>query len=422
MAVIDVPSVSPWRSSADSSRPWQPKQGRRTLADLSPMVHCSIIGTCLTLAELRRLVRKLVSGSIESLSDHDVHTKAVRLASVQGVPSKLLNKALDEKHQAIIRRFNKAASEADIKAFWRAALQQGQIEGAYWAVVTHPLSSEAFFMKVFGEVHMLSHLVGSSNRVDIRRLIELEQENERLRRELDQAIAVMRTGLSRRDKQINELQLALASLADDRLAGDSSSDLAVELSTLRTTLTEMRRRMETATSRNERLKESLQHERRCTQESETKLEAALQGNEQLEKELRALENCMQRAVGQADLAQVSLDRSTILYVGGKSGSIQQLKAVVEAFNGVFLHHDGGQMQNMALLAGLISRSVCVFFPVDFVSHQAMFAIKRQCGLHQIPFIALQRSGAASLARGIEQFASSHPRPGTLSAVRPGVDA
>ena len=104
---------------------------------------------------------------MDDLSDHDLHTKAVRLASVQGVASKLLNKALDEKYAGVIRSFSKAANKSDVIAYWREALQRGQIEGAYWAVATHPLTSEAFFMKAFGEVHMLSHFVGASNRVDI---------------------------------------------------------------------------------------------------------------------------------------------------------------------------------------------------------------------------------------------------------------
>jgi hypothetical protein len=59
MLSADNPA-SPWRSSlADGAQAWQPKQARRTLVELSSMAHCSIIGTCLTLAELRKLVRKL---------------------------------------------------------------------------------------------------------------------------------------------------------------------------------------------------------------------------------------------------------------------------------------------------------------------------------------------------------------------------
>ena len=88
---------------------------------------------------------------------------------------------------------------------------------------------------------------------------------------------------------------------------------------------------------------------------------------------------------------------------GRSGTIPNLRDLVERLGGCFLHHDGGQTQNIGLLAGFIRRADCVFFPVDCVSHQAMFAVKRHCGLSRIPFVALHRSGSGSLMRGVEQF-------------------
>lgn len=53
---------------------------------------------------------------------------------------------------------------------------RGEISGAYWAVLTHPLTNHALVQDAFGEVHMLSHLVGRSLRADLRRLAELEAE------------------------------------------------------------------------------------------------------------------------------------------------------------------------------------------------------------------------------------------------------
>jgi hypothetical protein len=91
------------------------------------------------------------------------------------------------------------------------------------------------------------------------------------------------------------------------------------------------------------------------------------------------------------------------YVGGKSGSVRQLRNIVEKLDGSLLHHDGGQTQNTALLAGLVGQADCVFFPVDFVSHQAMYAVKRYCALKQVPFVALHRAGVASLMSGIQEF-------------------
>ena len=98
---------------------------------------------------------------------------------------------------------------------------------------------------------------------------------------------------------------------------------------------------------------------------------------------------------------------TILYVGGKSGSIDHLRSIVEMKQGTFLHHDGGQAQNISLMAGLVRRADCVFFPVDCVSHQAMYAVKKYCALSQIPFVPLHRAGAATFIRAIDEFVAAN---------------
>ena len=131
---------------------------------------------------------------------------------------------------------------------------------------------------------------------------------------------------------------------------------------------------------------------------QARLDTAEEVARQLEKDLQSLEEGMQAAAGE-DTPRISLASRTI--------------HLIETLGGSFLHHDGGQMQNISLLAGLVRRADCVFFPVDCVSHQAMFAVKRHCGLAQIPFIALHRSGSGSLMRGVEQFLNAQPRPSFL---------
>ena len=49
--------------------------------------------------------------------------------------------------------------------------------GPYWALMTHPRSTPALMVRAFGEVHMLSHLAGATNRADIRRLRKDRKNN-----------------------------------------------------------------------------------------------------------------------------------------------------------------------------------------------------------------------------------------------------
>src|SRR6516165_6583185 len=116
----------------------------------------------------------------ERESDHELHGRAVHLAGQKTLASKLLQKALDRRHRSAITQFSKAKSTDELLMLWDSAVRHAEIPGPYWAILTHPETTEDLVRKVFGEVHMLWHLVGAANRADIRRLRELEAENAAL--------------------------------------------------------------------------------------------------------------------------------------------------------------------------------------------------------------------------------------------------
>jgi hypothetical protein len=154
---------------------------RTRLAELDAHLHCSIIGTCLSTHELRKLVPKYTALDAQRASDLDIHHAAVELAIEGGAGGKALQKALDARYAVAVRRFA-AAREADaVFALWKEALANGDIPPAYWALMTHPATTMEVRQSAFGELHMLSHLVGAANRADLRRLVALEAENAELR-------------------------------------------------------------------------------------------------------------------------------------------------------------------------------------------------------------------------------------------------
>ena len=94
---------------------------------------------------------------------------------------------------------------------WQAAVRRGDIPGAYWATLTHPLTNQAIVREAFGEVHMLSHLVGSANRADIRRLCVLEADKAALEAKVERQQQALHEAVVSRDTQIRELRQALGS-------------------------------------------------------------------------------------------------------------------------------------------------------------------------------------------------------------------
>src|SRR5271163_2985567 len=187
--------ATPHREASDL-----PGDRRTKIWELSGSLHCSIIGTCLTASELRRFFIRFGDGDARAASDHDLHKLGVVAASRREDGGKLLNKALDKRHEGAIRRFAKAETTIQLRALWKQALDQGEIAGPYFALLTHPATNDELVQDVFGDVHMLSHQVGAAARLDIARLRRLEAE------------------LGERDDKIARQQARLAAAAAERLA------------------------------------------------------------------------------------------------------------------------------------------------------------------------------------------------------------
>src|SRR5260370_15747490 len=171
--MIPMKSRASGEASGDTFVP--PASRRRTaIWDMHHSMHCSIIGTSLSTSEIRRMLIKLGVHGAESASDHDLHKQGVTLAGqVQG-GGKFIQKAMDGRHEAAIKQFAKAQDEGALRLLWNDGVRRGDIPGAYWAVLSHPAATDAIMRKTFGDVHMLSHLLGAPHRADIRRLCHLE--------------------------------------------------------------------------------------------------------------------------------------------------------------------------------------------------------------------------------------------------------
>src|SRR5437870_1437745 len=69
-------------------------------------LHCSIIGTCLSSADLRQIVKKC-GMACQNCTDHELHGIAVTLAGRHDDAARQLHKALDHRHKLAINQFAK---------------------------------------------------------------------------------------------------------------------------------------------------------------------------------------------------------------------------------------------------------------------------------------------------------------------------
>lgn len=369
---------------------------RDRIWDLSPNLHCSIIGTCLSTAALRQLFAKLNQTDAKTVSDHDLHSQAVKIAGQRDVAGKLLNKMLDKRHEAHIKRFARAKTAEEVRALWLAALERGDIPGAYWAALSHPATDQAVVSEVFGEVHMLSHLVGTSNRADIVRLRQLEGELG----ERDEKIARQEARLQRMARQRVELTRRIEELEEELRCRPVAAPMS-EVDTSATTIFKQRFADERARSasladRVAELEQALVARAQDLRQFEQKISALHNEQSSLETTLAGLMGAEQEAISSAP----DLTGWRLLYVGGRRKQLEQLRSLASRLGGTLLTHDGGIEENTALLPGLVSQSDMAFFPVDCVSHGAAGQVKRLCREAGKPFVPLRSASLASFLAAI----------------------
>jgi hypothetical protein len=381
-----------------------PPARRSKLAELDPNIHCSIVGTCLTTAELRRLIPRYAPHlDRKHATDLQIHHTAVELSTDGGVVAKELNKALDTRHALAIKRFRAAQDEKALKVLWQQALANGDVPGAYWALMTHPMAGFDIRTLAFGDVHMLSHLVGASNRADIRRLVELEEECERLKEQN----AAQQTRLQDMSAQHAKAAQAISELTAqlDKRLEQSPAQPTEEMAQLRAALAEHDQRLALQTERRNETEHRLLAEQERNQALQAAARRATDEAEHVRQELRAMEQALvQTLEGAANNAALPpLHGKCVLYVGGRPGATTVLGKLVAAAGGELLVHDGGIEDRRGLLAAMLPRAQLVVFPVDYISHNAMHVTKQTCARHGIACHPLR---SASIA-GFVEFMQSH---------------
>jgi hypothetical protein len=332
----------------------------------------------------------------------------VALAGRRQGGGKFIQKALDHRHDAAIRRFAKAKDEGTLSQLWDAAVKCGDIPGAYWAVLSHPAATDAIMRKTFGDVHMLSHMVGAANRADIRRLCRLEEENAALSAKLESQQRQLRDGFTERDRKIRLLNEALSrALAQAPVLAENAND---DARAAKEALIDLERRLNREVTRRERLESRLEAAMAAQSQAERVRHDIQRECEGLRRELALIEAQFNGWLAE-DPKSVTpeLGGAQVLYVGGRAHQVPQLKAVMERAGGALLYHDGGIEHSMALLPGLISRADCVVFPIDCISHDAAGMLKRQCRQSSKPSIPLRTSSLASLLSGLTMLERTQGR-------------
>ncbi len=389
---------------------------RARLADLDPHLHCSVIGTCLGSAELRRLLPRWTAIDAASASELDVHHAAVALAGEGGAGAKALHKLLDTRHAPALQRWRSARSDAELRRLWTDAMRSGDVPGAYWAILTHPLTTIELRQFAFGEVHMLSHLVGAANRADIRRLVALERHNAALQDQVERQQARLRELAVERHETVRRLSSELVELTS-RLKRESTGGpaaLVAELAVLRQAVHTKDQQLALHTSRREEAERTAALARAESLRLGAELDSATRLIHALQIELGALEREVAADPESDEATRLApLAGRRLLYVGGRPSSNKPIQQLCERA-GITLHvHDGGLEDRKGQLRAAIPGTDLVLFPADCVDHDSVANLKRLCARHGVAYQPLRTAALASFVAAAVDHARRLPLAGDL---------
>ncbi len=394
-------SLTPWATlvAGANANAAKKRQGKRI--HLHEMGHwcCSVVGTCLSHEDLMAVARKWKINFDSDARPFDVHGFFVRNAGERGDISRTIEKMLDSRYSGFLRRVSRLREPEELADYWNTSVSDGFVAGAYWALVSHRHVPQEFRERVFGEVHMMSHIMGGTVRQIVGAAAEIQARLLHLERHKDRWSRKARAAIERRDERIGELE---AALADARLAKEKARPRREpEANTKRMAALLLKRERAVVAARTK------------TRELENELESV---KEKLRRAQDARNDRLHQNVRKSFDPRKGLCGKAVLYLGGRSGNIGQMRRVAEEMNVTLLHHDGGLDQSPRAIDDLVQKCDAVVCPINCINHQACLNAKRLCKRLNKPFIPIRSSGRGTFSRALGDLATGLKGSNTMPPV------
>lgn len=412
----DAPRAFPAAAAMSQTPPTPVLRRRRKLWELDGKHHCPVIGTCVSIAELRKFMSRFL-GAVDVSNAYEMHVTAVNRVSDRNAMSEAIHKHLDRKFRLCLLAFDKAHTDAEVMTLWREHLARGEVAGALWAAVTHRAISAASEQEVFTEIHMLSHQLGAGQAADNRRLSRLEKENAELKARLEaqklqealrdaklrqqlREIGDERNGLLERKAEMLRLR--------QRLQAFESGAIIVDITQKMRALQQANEELTTQAQRAWALEKSLKAAHR-------EAEALAKERNMLMAERDALQRILQASAPDDNVAagcdglcagcELADSQRCILCVGGRHSLVSHYRALAERLGIRLIHHDGGVEESLSRLPDMIDGADAVLCPTDCVSHTAYYQVKRQCKRKQKPCLLFKGAGVSGFAIALARLTS-----------------
>ncbi|WP_162256859.1 DUF2325 domain-containing protein [Noviherbaspirillum sp. Root189] len=374
---------------------------RRRLWELSSHCHCPLIGVCLPLAALHRLLAKAV-GPCRELTDYEAHTRAVAACAARSPFTKLLQRELDQRHALTIVRFRAAKTAEELEAMWMQSLDSGDIAGAFWAAVTHGQCHAVLEERLCRDMHMLQHQAGAEMRESRARLAAMKKDNQELADELCRTQERSKRVQKEKLEKLAWLDAALIRARADNIAKDTLiGSLRAELDDMKQALPDLLPRLQ--------LKQQIARlqDRVAMFERENmmaKMACTMSPGETAYSNPAQSEVTVPPASTYEDATgAVALARKHVLCVGGRDGNVAGYRKLIEHVGGRFAHHDGGRQDNLKQLDNSLAAADLVICQTGCISHNAYWRVKEHCKRTGTRCMFIDNPSMSKLSKSLDEL-------------------
>jgi hypothetical protein len=378
---------------------------RRRLWDLNAHAHCPVIGVCLPIHVVRKLVARVRGHAGPELDDYDSHCMAVTEGRRRSPLADLVQKELDQRHALAIREAARIKTDEGLLAWWQTGAQGPRLAQALWVTLTHPCCTPAIEYRVLGQVHMLQHQVGMNCRVEQDQFESLMQENMVLTRHLAMAQERCTSLTMAHGSKVEDLDRRLMHTRAEVLTRDTEiASLQERLSLLQASAPDMPSRIELLRRQGDLITQAQQMRRQLFQAQEeiARLRSSMQAP-QGQQEGDDAEG--EAPEGRALPTAVLRDRS-VLCVGGRAAIVPIYRELVEHEGGRFLHHDGGEEHSAAQLDATLAAADLVICQTGCVSHNAYWRVKDHCKRTGKQCVFVETPSRSALSRALQAMAQA----------------
>lgn len=369
---------------------------RRRLWELPQMCHCPVIGVCLPLDVLRRIVqRHLASKSL--VDDYDIHVAAVGHCDRRSALSEQLHEELERRYQLVVRQYRLLRDEPALEDAWQTAVKNGEAAASLWAVLTHPQAGIGLIERIIHTMHMLQHQAGAATRIDLAAHRSLQLENQNLREASCIDAERHARQIAERDRRLENAEQELVRLRLE-VAGKDSLILS-----LKATVADLHVLMPDAAGIR-RIRDELGALRAHSQELERRLRRESAVTQEREPVVAPVEVIARDVIpDEAVSVECHLGNRMVLCVGGRTRAITEVRDLVEGAGGQFAYHDGGFENNLHQLDSTLAAADLVICQTGCISHNAYWRVKTHCKRTGKRCVFVEAPGRAGLLRHFSEL-------------------